>query len=252
MSKKVEEVVVAPGAPAYMNTYGDMMTLLLVFFVLLFAMSNVDMEKYKAFASAFDGGSGVLQSDPNQGGGILIGDGMTQLPGIENSAMDGQEEKDKAKRLQAMEKEIKEHLEKNNIAQKVETSNNGDYITIKFDDILLFDLGKAKLKPGAADVLDKVGDLLVTYLEEPQLKLAFEGHTDNIPINTTQFPSNWELSAARAIAVAKFYIEEMNFNPSQISTEGLGEYVPIESNNTAEGRATNRRVEIKIINEPKR
>ena len=252
MSKKTEEIVVAPGAPAYMNTYGDMMTLLLVFFVLLFAMSNVDMEKYKAFASAFDGGAGVLKSDINENSGILIGDGMTQLPGLDNAVMDGQEDKDKAKRLREMEAEIKEHLIKHDIAQKVETNNNGDYITIKFDDILLFDLGKAKLKPGAAEVLDKVGILLVKYLEEPQMKLAFEGHTDNIPINTIQFPSNWELSSARAIAVAKFYIEELGYNPSQISTEGLGEYVPIEANNTAQGRATNRRVEIKIINEPKR
>lgn len=252
MSKKKEEIIVAPGAPAYMNTYGDMMTLLLVFFVLLFAMSNVDMEKYKAFASAFDGGAGVLQSDINEKSGILIGDGMTQLPGLENSVMDGQEEREQAKRLKAMESEIQEHLGKHNIEQKVEIKNNGDYITLRFDDILLFDLGKAKLKPEAIDVLNKVGILLEQYLQDPLMKLAFEGHTDNIPINTLQFPSNWELSAARAIAVAKFYIEDMNFNPSQISTEGLGEYVPIEGNDTAEGRATNRRVEIKIINEPAR
>ncbi len=252
MREKKEDIVVAPGAPAYMNTYGDMMTLLLVFFVLLFAMSSVDMAKYKAFASAFDGGAGVLQSDINEGSGILIGDGMTQLPGIDNSVLDGQEEREEAKRLKAMESELKEHLGKYDIDQKVEVKNNGDYITLRFDDILLFGLGKASLKPGAIEVLNKVGILLEQYLEDPQMKLAFEGHTDNIPINTIQFPSNWELSAARAIAVAKFYIEDMGFTPSQISTEGLGEYVPIAPNNTAEGRATNRRVEIKIINEPER
>ena len=235
-----------------MNTYGDMMTLLLVFFVLLFAMSNVDMEKYKAFASAFDGGAGVLQSNVSESSGILIGDGMTQLPGLDNSVMEGQAEREEAKRLQQMEQEIKGHLEKHNIAQQVETSNNGDYITIKFDDILLFDIGSANLKPAAGDVLNKVGIILEEYLKNPQLRLAFEGHTDNVPINTTQFPSNWELSASRAIAVAKFYIEKRDFNPSQLSAEGLGEYVPIEPNNTAEGRAINRRVEIKIINEPNR
>lgn len=252
MRKKQEEVVVAPGAPAYMNTYGDMMTLLLTFFVLLFAMSTVDVQKYKAFASAFDGGAGVLQSDIDVNSGILIGDGMTQLPGLENTVLDGQEEQEKAKRLREMEAEIKEHLGKYDILQEVETSNNGDYITIKFDDILLFDLGKARLKPEAMDVLDKVGILLEQYLADPEIKLAFEGHTDNMPINTAQFPSNWELSAARAIAVAKFYIVEKDFNPSKISTEGLGEYAPIKPNDTVEGRATNRRVEIKIIHEPNR
>ena len=247
-----KEEAPATGSPAWMATFSDMMTLLLTFFILLFSMSTVDMEKYKAFASAFSGGSGVFQGDMIEGGGILIGDGMTQLPGIENAVLDGQEEREKAKRLHAMEEEIKEYLENNNIADKVETANNGDYITIKFDDILLFDLGKARLKPESIDVLRKIGVLLEEYLEDDNVKLAFEGHTDNAPINTVQFPSNWELSAARAIAVAKFYIEELGFNPKQISTEGFGEYVPIEPNDTAEGRATNRRVEIKIINEPNR
>lgn len=252
MSRNKEEDAPPVGAPAYMNTYGDMMTLLLVFFVLLFSMSNVDIVKYKAFASAFAGGAGVLQNDIKDSSGILIGDGMTQLPGLDNSVMDGQEGREQSKRLKAMETEIQEHLGKYNIAQQVEIKNNGDYITLRFDDILLFDTGRAQLKADAIQVLDKVGILLEKYLQDPQMKLAFEGHTDNIPINTVQFPSNWELSAARAIAVAKFYIEEMGFNPSQISTEGLGEYVPIEPNNTAQGRATNRRVEIKIINEPNR
>lgn len=252
MRNKQEEEVVAPGAPAYMNTYGDMMTLLLVFFVLLFSMSSVDMEKYKAFASAFDGGSSVLDSDASVGDSILIGDGLTQLPGVDNSVIDSDAEKQDQQKLKKMEQEIREHLGKHNIDQKVETSNNGDYITIKFDDILLFDIGKADLKPEAALVLDKVGILLVKYLEDPQLNLAFEGHTDNVPISTMRFPSNWELSAARAIAVAKYYIAEMDFNPAKLSTEGLGEYVPIQPNDTAEGRATNRRVEIKIMNEPSR
>ena len=247
-----KEEAPAAGSPAWMATFADMMTLLLTFFILLFSMSSVDMEKYKAFASAFSGGAGVFKGEMIEGGGILIGDGMTQLPGIENSVLDGQEEREKAKRLHGMEEEIQEYLEQNNMADKVETVNNGDYITIRFDDILLFDLGKARLKPESIDVLRKIGVLLEEYLEDANVKLAFEGHTDNAPINTVQFPSNWELSAARAIAVAKFFIEELDFNPKQISTEGFGEYVPIEPNDTAEGRATNRRVEIKIINEPNR
>jgi len=252
MRDKNKQEVQDSGSPAWMATFADMMTLLLTFFILLFSMSTVDIAKYKAFASAFDGGSGVLDGDINTGSEIMMGDGMTQLPGIENSVIDGQEEQYKRKKLEEMEREIKEHLSKYSIDQEVETSNNGEYITLKFDDILLFDTGKADLKEEATQVLDKVGILLEEYLQQPELNLAFEGHTDNIPINTRQFPSNWELSAARAIAVAKYYIEEMHFNPAQISTEGLGEYVPLEPNDTAEGRATNRRVEIKIMNIPSR
>lgn len=251
MRKKQEEVA-APGAPAWMATMADMMTLLLTFFILLFAMSTVDAEKYRAFVSSFDGGSGVLDGEATPGDQLLIEGGMTQLPDVNNSSSANRENQYKRKKLQAMETEIKEHLAGHNLEQKVEVDNTGEYISIKFDDILLFDTGKANLKPGAIPVLDKVGIILDKYLENPELRLGFEGHTDNIPINTVQFPSNWELSAARAIAVAKFYIEELGFNPGQVSTEGFGQHVPIESNDTPQGRAANRRVEIKIINEPNR
>ena len=134
----------------------------------------------------------------------------------------------------------------------VKTTDDNDvdlgrsFVTITFKDGILFDSGKADLKPEAISILDKIGIQLAKY---PNNRIRFEGHTDNRPINTPQFPSNWELSAARAIAVAKYYINELNFTPSQFSTEGFGEYVPIADNSTAEGRAKNRRVEIKILSE---
>lgn len=244
------------GAPAFMNTYGDMMTLLLVFFVLLFSMSTIDVEKYKAFVSSFAGGEGVLDGETILESQILLGNGMNQYPEIEKPPVDPvdkqQEDQGNRKAIEEMAEEIREYFIKHDLDQKLEVGSNGEYISIKFDDILLFDTGKANLKPGAIPVLDKVGIMLAEYLQNPELRLGFEGHTDNVPINTAQFPSNWELSAARAIAVAKFYIEEMNFNPGQISTEGFGQHVPIESNESDQGRAANRRVEIKIISEPKR
>ncbi len=252
--KKEEEV--KPGAPAYMNTYGDLMTLLLVFFVLLFSMSTIDVAKYKAFVSSFTGSAGILEGEDSLDSQISLGNGMNQYPELDtsivNASNDRIEEQYKSKKLQAMTEEIKEYLLSHNLDQKLNVDNNGKYISITFDDILLFETAKANLKPGAIPVLNKVGILLGEYLENPELHLGFEGHTDNLPINTIQFPSNWELSAARAIAVAKFYIQEMNFNPEQISTEGFGEHMPVESNETVEGRAANRRVEIKIINEPNR
>jgi len=248
------------GAPAFMNTYGDMMTLLLVFFVLLFSMSNIDITKYKAFIGSFAGGSGILDGETHFESQILLGNGMNQFPdlgkkpidSIDNQLEDEFEDQSNRKMIEEMAEEIKEYFIKQDLDQKLEVGSNGEYISIKFDDILLFDTGKANLKPGAIPVLDKVGIMLAEYLTNPKLRLGFEGHTDNVPINTAQFPSNWELSAARAIAVAKFYIEEMNFNPGQVSTEGFGQHVPIGSNESDEGRAANRRVEIKIISEPNR
>lgn len=254
--RRRQEEEAPQGSPAWMATYGDMVTLLLTFFILLFSMSTIDIAKYKSFISAFDGGAGVLDGEVAIDNQILLGNGMEQHPELDksiiNSSNNNLKEQQKSKKLREMTRDIEEYLGTHNLEQKVEVKNNGDYISLTFDDILLFDTGKANLKPGAIPVLDKVGVKLREYLEAPGYRLRFEGHTDNLPINTVQFPSNWELSAARAIAVAKFYIEEMNFNPEQISTEGFGQHVPVESNDTAEGRAINRRVEIKIVTEPGR
>lgn len=253
MRRKPEEE--APqGAPAWMSTYGDMVTLLLTFFVLLFSMSTIDAEKYKSFISSFTGGSGVLEGDSRISNQALLGNGINQHPELDqliiHSAAGDPDKQYKSNRLEEIARDIKQYLVNHQLEQKVEVSNNGEYISLKFDDILLFDTGKADLKPGAIPVLSKLGTKLEEYLAMGNLRLSFEGHTDNVPIRTAQFPSNWELSAARAIAVAKFYIEEMEFNPGQISTEGFGQHVPIASNDTAEGRAANRRVEIKIVSEP--
>ena len=222
------------GAPAYMNTYGDMMTLLLTFFVLLFAMSTVDADKFKALASSFnasvsifDGGQ-TIRIDNN-----VLENGMSQFPVQET------QETTKA------EQDIKAYVEAKEIDDKITVQKSGDIIVIRFADILLFDTGKADIKAGAIPSLNLVGEKLKEYVDKGY-HLRVEGHTDNQPIHNAQFPSNWELSSARAIAVMRFYLEEMDFNPSKISAEGMGEYHPISSNATREERAQNRRVEIKL------
>lgn len=233
------------GAPAYMSTYGDMMTLLLTFFVLLFAMSTVDSDKFNALASSFsasvsifDGGQ-TMRIDNN-----VLENGMSQFPvqeiqfSIEQAYREEQE-------MTNVEQEIKAYLDEKEIDDKIAVQKSGDTIVIRFADILLFDTGKANIKAGVVPSLNVVGQKLKEYLDKGY-HLRVEGHTDNQPINTTQFPSNWELSSARAIAVMRFYLEEMDFNPSQISAEGMGEYHPISSNATSEERAKNRRVEIKL------
>jgi chemotaxis protein MotB len=121
----------------------------------------------------------------------------------------------------------------------------GDFIVLRFDNVLLFDTGKAEIKAGSILDLSLLGEKLKEYIDQNYV-LDCEGHTDNVPIKTAQFPSNWELSAARAIAVAKFYVEEMDFDPQKVSARGFGEYNPIADNATAEGRSMNRRVEIKL------
>ncbi len=243
MNRKQDEP--KKGAPAYMNTYGDMMTLLLTFFVLLFSMSTIDAEKFKALVSSFsasvsifDGGQ-TIKTETN-----VLENGMSHFPKKEEK-FSPQKVQNQNAELAKAEKDIQEYIEIKQIDDKVTVEKDGDAIVIRFADITLFDTGKAEIKPGAIPNLNLIGNKLREYMLEGYL-LRVEGHTDNIPISTSQFPSNWELSSARAIAVMRFYLEEMEFNPTQMSAEGRGEYHGISSNDTSEGRAQNRRVEIKL------
>ena len=230
------------GAPAFMSTYGDMMTLLLTFFVLLFSMSTVDVAKFRALAASFDGGSGLLEAgDVIVQKETIIGNGIRQFPSKGEQAEGNGQGKAKA-----MKEDIEKYVYNKKLEEKVGVEQRGDEIIIRFGDALLFDTGKADIKPGAIPVLDTVGNKIKEYLDNGY-RIRLEGHTDNMPIKTAQFPSNWELSAARAIAVAKFYIYEMNFKPAKISTEGFGEHEPMADNATADGRSMNRRVEIILV-----
>lgn len=235
------------GAPAYMNTYGDMMTLLLTFFVLLFSMSTVDVAKFKAIIASFEGSAGILSGGESiQDTSSMLGNGINQYASINkknNSETDNNAKKDAG--IQELKESLQGYVDEKNLTNKVAIEQNGDEVIIRCDDILLFDSGKADIKPGAIPVLNTLGVKLEEYLAEGY-KLRFEGHADNRPISSSQFKSNWYLSAARAIAVTEFFVQEMDFSPRQLSTEGFGEHNPIATNDTPEGRAMNRRVEIKI------
>ena len=127
----------------------------------------------------------------------------------------------------------------------VDIQFNERYVKLNFLDGVLFDPGEAIIKEEATPILEAVAIQLINY-ENNRIKI--EGHTDTVPIKTVQYPNNWYLAAARAIAVAEYYINEKGYNPRRLSAEGFGEYMPIASNDTVEGRRRNRRVEIKILN----
>lgn len=249
MSKRKKVIEVNKGTATWLNTYGDMVTLLLTFFVLLFSMSTIDIAKYKAFINSMEGSIGILTGTGSTiGEGSEIGNGINQLPDLEKYLSETSPEIDlkRFEELQKMYSDFKNFVTENQLQDAIDVDLGDHFVTVTFKDGILFDSGKADLKPEALTILDKIGVQLKKY---PNNRIRFEGHTDNRPIQTVQFPSNWELSAARAIAVAKYYINEWDFNPSQFSTEGFGEYVPVADNSTPEGRAKNRRVEIKILSE---
>ena len=237
------------GAPAYMNTYGDLMTLLLTFFVLLFSMSEVDANKFASLVDSFGSPGGILI------GGETIneyatGSSSRDKEKVESEKGDAAKRQELDKELSKVEEELENFINENGIESYIAVDKNDSEVVIRFDDVLLFDTGKASIKEEGIPVLSAVGEELKDYVKDGY-RIRFEGHTDNVPIRKAQFPSNWELSASRAIAGAKFFIEEMGYEPSVISAEGFGEYRPIADNSTSEGRAQNRRMEIKVTKQSK-
>lgn len=244
--KKAEEP--KKGAPAWMATFSDMMTLLLCFFVLLFSMSSLDVAKFIAFINAYSGSTGIID-----GGEVLMSNAGMLGGGVENSVE--QEEvlaeaiaeqiAEQMEDMEDMKESLEEFLKSEGLENKVTVEQDGEEVILTFSDFMLFDSGQAIIKPEGLEVLGKIGGEIKQYLDDGYIARA-EGHTDNFPINSFIFPSNWELSASRAISVAKYLINEVEISPMALSAEGFGEYYPIASNDTAEGRAQNRRVEIKV------
>lgn len=254
MAKKKIEEEAPKGSPLWMNTYSDLVTLLLCFFVLLFSMSNIDVAKFKAFINSFNESMSMFFGGQNISSENQLGSGMKQLPDFNQyfvtTMTEPHEVGDQDQRTDVIEKtkktaeKFQEFVEENELENELEVKYSENYVKLIFVDGVLFDTGKADLKEDAVDTLELVGEELRQYRNE---NIKIEGHTDNVPIHTPQFPSNWYLSSARAISVAEYLIHKKEFDPKTLSADGFGEYSPIASNNTPEGRAKNRRVEIKII-----
>ncbi|MBD3420591.1 MAG: OmpA family protein [Chitinivibrionales bacterium] len=230
MARKPEEQ--KKGAPEYMLTYGDMMTLLLCFFVMLLAMSTIDPAKFMVAASSFQNAfSGVLESFPTV---MITEDVLTpRLGGNEQNKRMAVEAKRK------IEQAIKR--EKMQDAIKVKVTDSG--IAIQIADPVGFDIGDAAIKPEFFDLLYQLVEIINI---DPKAEIRIEGHTDNTPISTTRFPSNWELSASRALNVLKFMVERTGIDPARMSAVGYGEFRPIAPNTSPENRRKNRRIEIYV------
>lgn len=241
--KKKQEDDIDTGA--WLNTYADMVTLLLTFFVMLLATSSTNPEILQAISSYFNPTISFLNSGETIGEGKMVGSGLNQMPNydqaLEETSSDA--EKEVIEKNQQMASDFKTYFEENNLTSKVEVTTQDNFTTINFKDDVLFDKSQAILKPEARNILDMLSGQFMKY---PNTDIKVEGHADSDKINTAQYPSNWYLSSARAIVVAEYYINEKGFSPDRMSATGYGEYRPITSNDTKEGKAKNRRVEIKI------
>lgn len=290
MAKAKKEAPPKKGCPAWQGTFGDLMNLLLCFFVLLFSMSTLDAAKYEEVAASFSAAFGIFNGGQNAlGDGALIGDGVSQLSSLSayttsmGAAASGDAENPtdatsgdqsavgapdvseaeatlEAAQMEASEKLAKEvtealqagmtdsekaELTEEEVISDVILNYTSQYVQLTINGSLLFASGSAQVQESAYPVLDKVGAVLSSYAGGT---IEIEGHTDNVPIHTSQFANNDELSDARALSVFYYIIDVTDLDPANIKHSGRGEYQPVADNTTAEGRAKNRRVEIRIYN----
>jgi chemotaxis protein MotB len=206
----------------YLITYADLITLLLGLFILLYTSSNLDLQKYqnvmKAMGNVFGGSTEVPNVVKEVSPKIV-----TPLDNLKNNILN--------------------FINDNNYSKSIRLEENSRGITIHILEDIVFPSGSADLKKGSQIVLSQIANVI----KELPNDIRIEGHTDNIPISTKQFPSNWHLSVARALNTAYFLIKDEGLDPEKISIVGSSEYKPIESNESESGRASNRRVDIVII-----
>jgi chemotaxis protein MotB len=245
------------GGANWMDTYGDLVTLLLCFFVLLFSFSSVDARKWEALVGAFSGSTAVVIPGMTPEQAIekpitLLSRTTGDLILKENSTGSDPEANpdDYTNRLawlnlQELERSIREYMAIHNLDIQIITDRDRYIITMRIGSNVLFNSGEADLLPEALPVLDSAVETLIENRNR-YVMVNIEGHTDNVPINTERYPDNWALSASRAVNTLRYIVEKDVIALNQLSAVGYGEYHPVESNETPEGRASNRRVDFVI------
>lgn len=224
---------------SWLLPYSDLMTLLLALFIVLFASSSVDQSKFnkmsQVFNEIFNGGIGFMQNSSVIDNPTAVIDGMTE----EQRAYF----RDQAQ-LKQIQKDIDNFIAVNELEDTFSTKMTDEGLLLTIRDSILFDSGKAEVKPENVPIAQELAGILKF---DPPRYIVVTGHTDNVPQNTPEFRSNWELSVMRAVNFLKLIIDSNpDLDPKYFSAKGYGEYNPIASNDTPEGRAKNRRVEVLI------
>ncbi|MEF9952122.1 MAG: flagellar motor protein MotB [Clostridium sp.] len=215
----------------WLITYADLITLLMVFFIIMYSMGRVDAEKYQQLANSLNvaftgGGKSPIGTDKPP-----ITDGNVKpIPEVQQ--------------MENAKEEVDEYLKGEGLSNKVNTNIDERGLVISLQDTVIFDSGSAVVRDDQATTLIKIGNIL----KKMPNYIRIEGHTDNVPIKNTIFSSNWDLSAMRASNMVEILVTSSGITPSKISAMGYGEYRPVANNKDVVGRSKNRRVDIVILN----
>ena len=231
MAKIIKESDCPKGLPGWLATFGDLMSLLLTFFVLLLSFSTINVVNFDAAMGALQGALGVLSGQPELSLPI-----RQSLPRTEGNLS-------QAELIAKAASELEEAVDEAGLQGEVTLEESSTGIVIRVADKLFFETADATLRTEAHPVLLKLADVVRPLPN----KVNVQGHTDDAIINTEYFASNWELSGMRAMQVARFFIEKGRIPPERIWLTGYSEYRPLVPNNTEQNRQKNRRVEIHIL-----
>ncbi len=218
---------------SWLVPYADILTLLLALFIVLFASSTVDQKKMEqmsqVFNEIFDSGSGVM-------------DYAAPVESLDANS-DSMYRQDQ-QQLEETQERVEELIALNELENQFETQMTSEGLLITIRDSVLFAPGSAEVSANYLNIAKELSQILAF---DPARNVIITGHTDNIPINSPTFGSNWELSVMRAVNFLKVIVDaNATLEPKYFSVRGFGEYIPIASNDTAEGRSKNRRVEVLV------
>jgi chemotaxis protein MotB len=219
-----------PNQERWLLTYADLITLLMIFFVLMYTISRVDAEKYRAVAGALSETLGSGQS--------LIGESTgTSLIEMPGNGMD------ELQKIEEIKRQLDAYIQQNSLGGQVSLEEQERGLVVRFKNTLLFPLASAEITPAGQRVIAQVGKMLAPLPNQ----ILVEGHTCNLQINNAQFHSNWELSTGRATKVVHVLIANFDLPAERLAAVGYGEFRPVAKNDTEEQRAANRRVDIVIL-----
>ncbi|NLY88915.1 MAG: flagellar motor protein MotB [Firmicutes bacterium] len=216
------------GSPLWMTTYSDMVTLLLTFFVMLFAFADIDKAKYEQIAESL---RGALKGMPS-----ILETPQRDFSVLEPIPMVTPE-------FESLYESFHELLGDEELAGATDIYMDERGLVVSFKEKLFFDIGSIEIKPAARVLLRRVGEIL----SRGKNQIRVEGHTCDLPIRSQRFPSNWELSVGRATNVTRFLIEEAGIAPGRLAATGYAEFRPVAPNDSEENRAKNRRVDIVLL-----
>lgn len=228
----------------WLITYADLITLLLIFFIVMYAMSQIDVAKYETLAQSlrmeFKKSDSFLPSNAGLIGSMDPGKGRDG----DQPNKDIAEFKEREQELQDLLRLVNEYIEENNLGDKLYATDTPRGISIKLNDQFLFDLGKADLRSESIPVLQKLSSLFPSL----HTKISIEGHTDDLPLATgSLYRDNWGLSQARSLSVLRYFIYTAQLDDRNFISSGYADTVPVAPNDSPENRQKNRRVEIVVL-----